>query len=140
MPSIWIEPSSRKVGANPRTRGPLKSAVRTFSLVSSGVPRSNHSSKSRSYGLLGHADLRQPGRGEEVDDPATREAPRVRSIARPLQVLVMAAASRIGVGQVVADDEDAAGPQELDLPRHERRGIEHVVQDVARDRPVERPE
>lgn len=35
--------------------------------------------------LLGHADPREPGRGEEVDDPASGEAPRVRPVAGPLQ-------------------------------------------------------
>ncbi len=127
MPSIRIEPSPRKVGAKPRTRGPSSSATRDGFLGLVGAAAVEPLVEVQVVRLLGHGDFRQAGRGEQVDDLTPGEAPRVRAVAGALQAFVMAGPRGIGIGEMIANDEHSSGSQQPGLARHEGSGLDHMV-------------
>ena len=137
MQSIRIEPSSCSEGRKLRTTGPVSSLSRTDSLVSPGVPRSNHSSKSSTNGSSIEADICEAGAGEQVDELTTGEVARVRAVPRDFEHAVMGGDRGVRIGDVVAHHDHAAMPNQRDLPRQKGVRVDNMMNDKTRQGPVE---
>ena len=79
--------------------GPDSSRLRTDALVSDGVPRSNHSSKSSVNGSSTYRMSDQPGAREQVDQLSAGQVSGVRPVARDFEGRVMGRDGRVGVGE-----------------------------------------
>ena len=131
--------SASSTARNPRIGGDSRSRDRTSALGASGVPRSNHSSKSSVNGSSTRRTSSRPAEPKRSTiAPGVRFRVWVRSRSRSM-ALWRSASVGVGIGRVVAQDDDPAGPDQLHLATDERRGVGDVVQDVSRDRGVERP-
>ena len=104
---------------------PKASRSRTLSFDSPGVPRSNHSSKSSVNDFFDRRDLYQPRTGEHVDDFSRREVAGMGRVASSFDREVPFGGYRVGVGRVVArDDDPAVSHQFRPAARRTRRGRE----------------
>ena len=119
-------------------RAGSRSWSRTSALGAAGVPRSNHSSKSRVKASSESRIDPRPAEAKRSTIAPGGEVPGVGPVAEPLDGVVVVGEGRVGVGQVVGEDHHAAGSDQFDLAAEERRGVGDVVQDVSRDRGVER--
>ena len=111
---------------------------RTYAFVNMGVPRSNHSSKSRVKISSRIVNSSSPTEPREIDERSGIEAGRVRFIPHALDPVVALGAIRVRIGRMIADDQDSAGPEQLELASDERLRIGRVMRHEPRDGCVER--
>lgn len=72
--------------------------------------------------LLDQADLDQARRSQEVDDRAQGEILGVGPVPLAFDGVLAVGEGRVGVGRVVAQDDEASGSDQLGLTSDERRG------------------
>jgi hypothetical protein len=90
--------------------------------------------------LLDEADVGESGASKEIDQLAAREVAGVRAVAGDFEGRVVGRDVWIGVGDVIAQRQNATASDQLDLPRQERFWVDDVMQHVPRDCPVKRAE
>ena len=121
--SMRTLPSGRTQGKNPRAWGPASSRARTSSLLSDGVPRSNHSSKSSINASSTCRTSPSPARISRSTS-AGRQAARMRAVPAAFHVLMSLLGRGVGIGRVVAENEHSPRPEQLHLAPDEGQRVE----------------
>jgi len=90
--------------------------------------------------ILDQADIPQAGARQQVHQFTAREVSGVSPIARDLEGRMMIGALSGGIGDMVVQDQNASRAKQIDLARHEGRGVDHMMQHVTRQGRIERTE
>jgi hypothetical protein len=84
--------------------------------------------------LLDEAQVDQPGGGEQVENPPATQVGRVSLVSRALHFFVLAGLLGVGIGLVIAQNQDSTRTKQVGLPPDEAQRIDNVMKNMARDR------